>query len=251
MTGGPKLLNIWNSKLPISAVRTLFSFSTFILLHAVQHWNRVLDPSINKGPWAVAEEKILVDTIQEYEKSKTRISWSALARKLPGRTDTQCRYQYIKLERSRKIPWTVHEDQYLLELAQNRNPNDRDWVEICTQLYRSLLKGKNTQYKTPPRSSLNCKERYESLPRQHRDQTEKNQHTFISKPSTQTIPNIAASFLNEKGQISCEDETAENAFDEDDSDCDAKIVINNDNDDEEDDSFNQQNRSEGEKKKYA
>jgi len=63
-----------------------------------QHWNRVADPSINKGPWSAEEEGRLL------ESQKLHINkWAKIAKELPGRTDIQCRHKYFKLIASEKV----------------------------------------------------------------------------------------------------------------------------------------------------
>jgi len=65
-----------------------------------QRWHRVLNPAILKGPWSKEETDILSKIVSEMDKDK--ISWSQVAKNIPGRTDIQCRYQYLKLIRSGK-----------------------------------------------------------------------------------------------------------------------------------------------------
>lgn len=66
-----------------------------------QRWHRVLNPSIQKGPWAKEETVILLNAVQNREADK--ISWSQVAKLIKGRTDIQCRYQYLKLVRNGKV----------------------------------------------------------------------------------------------------------------------------------------------------
>eukprot|EP01118_Nematostelium_gracile_P008682 TRINITY_DN2878_c0_g1_i1.p1 TRINITY_DN2878_c0_g1~~TRINITY_DN2878_c0_g1_i1.p1 ORF type:complete len:222 (-),score=60.22 TRINITY_DN2878_c0_g1_i1:186-851(-) len=65
-----------------------------------QRWHRVLNPSILKGPWSKEETEILSKVVRELQMDK--ISWSQVAKHIPGRTDIQCRYQFLKLVRSGK-----------------------------------------------------------------------------------------------------------------------------------------------------
>jgi hypothetical protein len=82
-----------------------------------------------------------------------------VAAKIPGRTDTQCRYQYTRLTKSAEAAWTPEEDDILLSIV-NDNPN---WLEIANIHYRTLLKDETTKYKTPPRGAFDCKKRYSLL----------------------------------------------------------------------------------------
>jgi len=60
-----------------------------------QHWNRVLNPKIRKGKFTEEEEKILIDKVLQYGCD----AWAQVAVALPGRTDIQCRYQWMCLQR--------------------------------------------------------------------------------------------------------------------------------------------------------
>jgi hypothetical protein len=131
-----------------------------------QHWHRVLNPDINKEPWTPEEEELLLSFVKNTNNMTTngKISWSALAMNLKGRTDTQCRYQYIKLERSRKVPWTSEEDRHLLDLYTKKQQQQAvNWVTISQDLYVLLQRSNETRNKTPPRTSLDCKLRVEEL----------------------------------------------------------------------------------------
>ncbi|MDR1366446.1 MAG: hypothetical protein LBJ13_00870 [Puniceicoccales bacterium] len=57
-----------------------------------QRWYGTLDPAINKRQWSKEEDQILMDT---YLRVGRR--WAVIAARLPGRTDHQCRSQYIFL----------------------------------------------------------------------------------------------------------------------------------------------------------
>ncbi len=76
-------------------------------------------------------------------------------------TDTQCRYQFIKLERSKKVPWTKDEDRLIRDLYQQLKVGDTiNWITVCQDLYILLQRNNETRNKTPPRTSLDCKLRY-------------------------------------------------------------------------------------------
>jgi len=65
-----------------------------------QRWHRVLNPAILKGPWSKDETDTLGRVVKQMDTDK--ISWSQVARHIPGRTDIQCRYQYLKMIRCGK-----------------------------------------------------------------------------------------------------------------------------------------------------
>jgi len=66
-----------------------------------QRWNRVVRPDINKDPWNNEEKALLLKVITSFGKNK--ISWSQVSKQIKGRTDTQCRYQYLALVGANKV----------------------------------------------------------------------------------------------------------------------------------------------------
>ncbi|KAL6071781.1 Myb transcription factor [Balamuthia mandrillaris] len=119
-----------------------------------QHWRRVLAPSIDKSTWTEQEETILLNYVKLLGKS----SWSEISNHLPGRTDIQCRYHYIRQKNSRKVPWSDKEDRLLSLLVEEANKQHSGtpcWVEIAERMaaekLRSVLR--------TPRTALECKER--------------------------------------------------------------------------------------------
>jgi len=57
-----------------------------------QRWCRVINPSINKGPWQPSEDKLLLD---QYDLLNG--SWCKIVKHFPDRTDTQCKRRHEKL----------------------------------------------------------------------------------------------------------------------------------------------------------
>eukprot|EP01130_Rhizamoeba_saxonica_P000661 TRINITY_DN10607_c0_g1_i1.p1 TRINITY_DN10607_c0_g1~~TRINITY_DN10607_c0_g1_i1.p1 ORF type:complete len:217 (+),score=36.62 TRINITY_DN10607_c0_g1_i1:44-694(+) len=51
-----------------------------------QHWGRVINPDINKGPW---EKDELIRLVQLHDLHGNK--WSKISREMKGRTDIQCR----------------------------------------------------------------------------------------------------------------------------------------------------------------
>jgi len=122
-----------------------------------QHWERVLNPEIKKGPWNLEEELLLLTLCEEFGKHK--VAWAEVASSVPGRTDTQCRYHYLKIMKSKKVKWTKDEDRILESLC--RDLKVVDWMDLSKRLFASLLKSPTTKYKTPPRPPVECKIRWE------------------------------------------------------------------------------------------
>jgi len=57
-----------------------------------QRWCRVINPSINKGPWDTREDKLLIDKFDDLQGS-----WCKIVKFFPDRTDTQCKRRYEKI----------------------------------------------------------------------------------------------------------------------------------------------------------
>ena len=59
-------------------------------------WLKVLDPSINHGPWTEDEDKRLIELF-----AKSNGSWVIMSHSLPGRTDVQIRARWNCISRKR------------------------------------------------------------------------------------------------------------------------------------------------------
>jgi hypothetical protein len=57
-----------------------------------QRWCRVINPSINKGPWDNKEDKLLIEKYDDLQGS-----WCKIVKYFPDRTDTQCKRRYEKI----------------------------------------------------------------------------------------------------------------------------------------------------------
>jgi len=57
-----------------------------------QRWCRVINPSINKGPWDSKEDKLLIEKYEDLQGS-----WCKIVKYFPDRTDTQCKRRYEKI----------------------------------------------------------------------------------------------------------------------------------------------------------
>lgn len=75
-----------------------------------QHWKRVLSPEIRKGHWDENEEDLLLRLVHQYGSC-----WKKIAKKIPQRTDIQCRYQFLKAKQSREVKWDSKEDESLIK----------------------------------------------------------------------------------------------------------------------------------------
>lgn len=128
-----------------------------------QHWKRVLNPDIRKGPWEPHEEELLNEWTV-----KLNFSWKEIQRKIPNRTDTQCRHQYFKALECSKVIWSKEEDS---RLQLTVNQLGKDWVKVAADLQR--------------RTALQCRERYEMLERPNKIKSDQH-HQTESAPQQQT-----------------------------------------------------------------
>jgi hypothetical protein len=65
-----------------------------------QRWIRVLDPRICKGQWTRQDDRILLDFVALYGEK----SWMKIGAELGNRSDVQCRYRYLQLQRDESRP---------------------------------------------------------------------------------------------------------------------------------------------------
>lgn len=112
------------------------------------------------SPIATATKKNQRFTVEEDEilrrlvSSQKKLSWKEIAKNLPGRTANQCRDRYNQYLYTDVVakPWTVDEDQIILEKYVQYGPH---WVQIAKFL--------------PGRSGVNIKNRWNSaLKRYHK-----------------------------------------------------------------------------------
>ncbi len=97
-------------------------------VQCLHRWQKVLNPSLIKGPWTPAEDNIVIEMVKKHGPK----NWSDIAQHLPGRIGKQCRERYsckfiiplvllmfrwhnhlnpdIKKDR-----WTPEEDQAIME----------------------------------------------------------------------------------------------------------------------------------------
>ena len=59
-------------------------------MQCLHRWQKVLNPSLVKGPWTPEEDAKVVQLVNEYGPKK----WSLIAAHLPGRIGKQCRERW-------------------------------------------------------------------------------------------------------------------------------------------------------------
>eukprot|EP01091_Cochliopodium_minus_P000436 TRINITY_DN10413_c0_g1_i1.p1 TRINITY_DN10413_c0_g1~~TRINITY_DN10413_c0_g1_i1.p1 ORF type:complete len:272 (+),score=63.95 TRINITY_DN10413_c0_g1_i1:3-818(+) len=74
-----------------------------------QHWRRILDPRIKKGPWSIPEEIKLNESVKKYG-----TKWNKVANEVgPSRPDVQCRYYYTRSKKIDSMEWSNEEIKFL------------------------------------------------------------------------------------------------------------------------------------------
>ncbi|KAG0454654.1 hypothetical protein HPP92_023946 [Vanilla planifolia] len=79
-------------------------------------WQKVLNPTLVKGPWSKEEDEIIIDMVNKFGPKK----WSTIAQALPGRIGKQCRERWHNhLNPSiNKEAWTQEEEIALIHAHQ-------------------------------------------------------------------------------------------------------------------------------------
>jgi len=116
-----------------------------------QHWRRVLAPSIHKGSWSAEEERKLLQGVERYGLTQ----WTLVAKDIPGRTDIQCRYHYMRQQNSRAFSWTVEEEKMLKQLVSKHGAVD-SWIKVSNELAEKKIR-------RTPRTALECQEHWDQM----------------------------------------------------------------------------------------
>ena len=98
-------------------------------VQCLHRWNKVLKPTLVKGPWTEEEDKKVVELVRKYGAKK----WSVIAENLPGRIGKQCRerwHNHLNPDISKEA-WTTQEDRTILECHITLG---NKWAEIAKML---------------------------------------------------------------------------------------------------------------------
>ena len=82
-------------------------------VQCLHRWQKVLKPSLVKGPWTPQEDAKVLELVQRYGAKK----WSVIASQIPGRLGKQCRerwYNHLNPDISKEA-WSDAEDRIVLE----------------------------------------------------------------------------------------------------------------------------------------
>lgn len=82
-------------------------------MQCLHRWQKVLNPSLVKGPWTKEEDEIVIKLV----KNNGAKNWSKIAESLPGRIGKQCRERWHNHLNPdiRKDRWTEEEDLAIME----------------------------------------------------------------------------------------------------------------------------------------
>jgi len=98
-------------------------------VQCLHRWQKVLKPSLVKGPWTAEEDRKVVELVKKHGAKK----WSLIATNLPGRIGKQCRerwHNHLNPEISKEA-WKEEEDRTILD--SHATLGNR-WAEIAKML---------------------------------------------------------------------------------------------------------------------
>jgi hypothetical protein len=98
-------------------------------VQCLHRWQKVLKPSLVKGPWTAEEDRKVVELVKKHGAKK----WSLIATNLPGRIGKQCRerwHNHLNPEISKEA-WKEEEDRTILESHVTLGNR---WAEIAKML---------------------------------------------------------------------------------------------------------------------
>ncbi|XP_020574977.1 transcription factor MYB3R-4-like isoform X2 [Phalaenopsis equestris] len=85
-------------------------------VQCLHRWQKVLNPSLVKGPWSKEEDEIIVEMVKKHGPKK----WSTISQALPGRIGKQCRERWHNHLNPtiNKDAWTQEEEMALIQAHQ-------------------------------------------------------------------------------------------------------------------------------------
>lgn len=95
-------------------------------VQCLHRWQKVLKPTLVKGPWTEDEDKKVMELVKQYGPKK----WSLIASNLPGRIGKQCRerwHNHLNPDICKEA-WRLDEDRKILEAHQTIGNR---WAEMA------------------------------------------------------------------------------------------------------------------------
>ncbi len=98
-------------------------------VQCLHRWQKVLNPSLIKGPWTDEEDRMVLHLVDKNGPQK----WTNIAEHLPGRIGKQCRERWHNHlnPKIKKIGWSK-EEEWILFLMHKKI--DNKWAEIAKVL---------------------------------------------------------------------------------------------------------------------
>lgn len=98
-----------------------------------ERWSLCLNPTINKNPWTVEEDALLLRLHTEQGNA-----WAQIAHHLPGRTENATKSRFKSLERRKDREWSTEEDYIIVQGRKKK----QDW-DIIMQTMPKTNRSKN------------------------------------------------------------------------------------------------------------
>ena len=98
-------------------------------VQCLHRWQKVLKPTLVKGPWTSDEDRKVMELVKKYGAKK----WSLIASNLPGRIGKQCRerwHNHLNPDICKEA-WKLEEDRAILEAHMTLGNR---WAEIAKML---------------------------------------------------------------------------------------------------------------------